>query len=150
MKYYCLIIVSLIVDQVSKILVRTNMAEGESIQIIGDFFQLHYIENRGAAFSMLQGQTALLIILPVIVSAFALWYLEKKRKTAHFTLPLAVSLIVAGGIGNLIDRVLFASVTDMISFSIFPPIFNIADIAVCVGAGFLVLNVLFFDKEKSE
>ena len=60
---------------------------------------------------------------------------------------VALLCIIAGGIGNLIDRFLLGYVTDMLSFSIFPPVFNIADIAVCLGCGILIVYVLFFMKD---
>ena len=66
---------------------------------------------------------------------------------------VALLCIIAGGIGNLIDRFFLGYVTDMLSFSIFPPVFNIADIAVCLGCGILIIYVLFFmkdDKPKKE
>ena len=148
MKYYITTILLVIIDQVSKFFVRTNMTENQSIPIIGDFFKLTYIENNGAAFSMLSGQRIFLIVVPIISICIAIWYLEKRRRIDHFTLPLALSLIIAGGIGNLIDRISTGSVTDMFDFSIFPPIFNVADIAVCMGCGLLVLYVLIFDGEK--
>lgn len=149
MKYYATIIILVIIDQISKLVVRMNMYEGQSIQVIGKFFQITHIRNDGAAFSMLSGQRVFLIIVPIIAVGIALWYMIKHMKTDHFTLSLALSFIISGGIGNLIDRVAFGSVTDMFDFSIFPPVFNIADIAVCVGCGLLFLFVLVFDGAKN-
>ncbi len=148
MKYYFFMLITVAVDQITKFLVRNNMDEGESIPIIGEFFKIHYIENTGAAFSLFQDMTIFLIVFPSIVVVISFLMLEKYRKKEHFTLLLSLSLIIAGGIGNLIDRVIFSSVTDMLSFSIFPPIFNFADISVCVGCGFTVLYIMVYDGKR--
>ncbi len=126
------------------------MNVGESIQVLGDFFKIHYIENTGAAFSMFQDRTIFLIVLPIIVVIIAAVFFCRFYKKEHFTLLLSLSLIISGGIGNLIDRILYSSVTDMLSFSIFPPIFNIADVAVCTGCGFMILYIIVFDGKQNE
>lgn len=150
MKYYIVSLLIVVIDQVSKFIVRSNMKIGESIAVIGDFFKLTYIENTGAAFSMFREVKIVLIGIPIIAIIVALVYLEKRRKKDHFTLPLALSFIIAGGIGNLIDRIIAGSVTDMFDFSIFPPIFNVADIFVCVGCFVLAIFVMRYDGEKNE
>lgn len=147
MKYYILAFIVIAVDQVSKIVVRTAMEIGESIPVLGDFFRLTYIENTGAAFSMLSGQRALLIAVPVIAIALGIWYLHRNRGE-HWSLYASWAMIISGGIGNLIDRIAFGSVTDMFDFSIFPPIFNVADIGVTVGCGLFMLYVIAGDKLK--
>ena len=68
----------------------------------------------------------------------------EKHKKEHWTLTLSLSLIIAGGIGNLIDRLSLGFVTDMLDFKIWSPVFNVADIGVCVGVGFLILYTLVF------
>ena len=132
----------IIIDQIVKYAVRTFMYLGESIPIIEDVFHLTYVQNRGAAFSILSGSRIFLIAVPLIAIAVAIWYLER-HKSAHWTLALSLSMIIAGGLGNLIDRIALGFVTDMFDFH-FWPVFNIADISVCVGAGFLVLYTLVF------
>lgn len=132
----------IIIDQIVKYAVRTFMYLGESIPIIEDVFHLTYVQNRGAAFSILSGSRIFLIAVPLIAIAVAIWYLER-HKSAHWTLALSLSMIIAGGLGNLIDRIALGFVTDMFDFH-FWPVFNVADISVCVGAGFLVLYTLVF------
>lgn len=134
-------------DQGSKVLVRTHMALGESINVIGDFFRLTYIENNGAAFSMMSGQRLFLVFFPVIAGIGAIWYLCRHRNE-HWSLYLSWAVILAGGAGNFIDRAVRGSVTDMLDFSIFPPIFNVADICVCVGCGALALYVFVGERWK--
>lgn len=147
MKYYLFAGLFIAADQLTKLLVRTNMYVGESICILGDFFKLTHIQNRGAAFSMLSGHRALLILIPLAVIAAALFVLSK-IKDGHWSLYASWTLILAGGVGNLIDRVLFGQVTDMLDFSIFPPVFNLADIGVTGGCVLFVIYVLLGDRLK--
>ena len=124
----------------------------ESVSVIGDFFELRYIQNDGAAFSSFAGKQAFLIAVSIIAIIGAAFFL-RKMKSEGAMFKIALLCIIAGGIGNLIDRFLLGYVTDMLSFSIFPPVFNIADIAVCLGCGILIIYVLFFmkdDKPKKE
>ena len=87
-------------------------------------------------------------VVPFAALLIAIWYMER-HKDAHFTLSLAMQLIIAGGFGNLIDRVALGYVTDMFDFHIWP-VFNIADICICVGCAFLVAYIFFFDKPKEK
>lgn len=132
-------------DQLSKYAIRALLSEGESIRVLGSFFRLTYIRNDGAAFSSFSGQRTLLLVFTTAAIFVTLFFLWKERgKNRLFTASLI--LIAGGGIGNLIDRALFGEVTDMLDFSFFPPIFNVADIAVCVGAGLLLLYVLIGER----
>ena len=118
----------------------------ESVSVIGDFFELRYIQNDGAAFSSFAGKQAFLIAVSIIAIIGAAFFL-RKMKSEGAMFKVALLCIIAGGIGNLIDRFFLGYVTDMLSFSIFPPVFNIADIAVCLGCGILIIYVLFFMKD---
>lgn len=145
MKYYLLTAAIIIADQISKLMIRGWMDVGESIPVLGQFFRITYVRNTGAAFSMLSGQRILLIVIPVVVVAGALWYFHH-HKDKHWTFYTAWAMIIAGGIGNLIDRVIFGWVTDMLDFSIFPPVFNIADIGVTVGCGLFVFYTIMEER----
>ena len=143
------ILIALIVlaDQVTKILVRTFMTEGQSIEVIKGFFSLTYINNEGVAFSMLSGHRAIVTIVQIVCTALIFWFfLANKGQSRVF--DGAMILIIAGGIGNIIDRIIFGKVTDMLSFSIFPPIFNVADIAVTIGC-FLIIIYIILDYKKA-
>ena len=137
----------LFLDQLSKYLVIKNMYIGQSIEVLGNFFKIHYIENDGAAFSSFSGMKVILIGIPIVVLTIATIYMIKNIKKSVFQ-NISLSLVISGGIGNLIDRIAKASVTDMFSFSIFPPIFNVADIAVTVGCAMILLYVLFFENPE--
>ena len=143
--YYFLIIAAVIIaDQIIKHIVVNNMALYESIPLIQDVFHLTYIHNTGAAFSIMAGLRMVLILLPFVMILAAMIFMFIKRKTGHPMLMVSVAMIAGGGIGNLIDRIALGYVVDYLDFRVFP-IFNLADIAVCVGCGLLVLYVLFID-----
>lgn len=148
-KFRYLIIVAIIaLDQATKFAVRANLQIGESIRVIRNFFSITHISNYGGALSMFEHNTFLLIGIPLVAMITAVWYIEK-HKDAHWTLTVAIELIVAGGVGNLIDRISQGYVTDFLDFTSLPLwdwIFNIADIAVCVGCFLLVLYIFKFDR----
>lgn len=147
-----LVIAIVACDQLSKYAIRSLFNVNESVRVFGDFFELRYIQNDGAAFSSFAGKQAFLIAVSIIAIIGAAFFL-RKMKSEGAMFKVALLCIIAGGIGNLIDRLLLGYVTDMLSFSIFPPVFNIADIAVCLGCGILIVYVLFFmkdDKPKKE
>ena len=141
-----LVIAIVACDQLSKYAIRSLFNVNESVSVFGDFFELRYIQNDGAAFSSFAGKQAFLIAVSIIAIIGAAFFL-RKMKSEGAMFKVALLCIIAGGIGNLIDRLLLGYVTDMLSFSIFPPVFNIADIAVCLGCGILIIYVLFFMKD---
>ena len=141
-----LVIAIVACDQLSKYAIRSLFNVNESVSVIGDFFELRYIQNDGAAFSSFAGKQAFLIAVSIIAIIGAAFFL-RKMKSEGAMFKVALLCIIAGGIGNLIDRFILGYVTDMLSFSIFPPVFNIADIAVCLGCGILIVYVLFFMKD---
>ncbi len=136
-------VLCLVLDQVTKYLVSSNMVYGESHPIIKGVFNLTYINNGGAAFGMLQGKTWLLLSLTFFMMLICVGMIIKKT----YRTPLiywSVMLILAGGIGNMIDRFLRGGqVVDFIETAFIDfPVFNVADISVCVGAGLMFLYFL--------
>ena len=146
--YFIIIALILVADQLVKYLVQSAMELNQSIPLIDGIFHITYIHNYGAAFSILQNKTVFLIIIQVVVITGILIYLIKKRNTEHSIMLLSLSLIVAGGFGNLIDRILKGYVVDFLDLRVWP-IFNVADISVCVGCGLMVLYVLFIEPKLS-
>lgn len=134
------IVISLIiiVDQISKYLVRLNFQQGETLPVISDVLHLTYIRNRGAAFSMFENLKVMTIIFPALILTASVIILILFNKRITKLARIAISLIIGGGLGNLIDRIIYGYVTDMIDLRVFP-VFNIADISVCVGSGLLIL-----------
>ena len=146
--YYIIAAVLLAADQIIKYLVRSGMEPGESIPVIGDFFRIAYTQNTGIAFSLFSNAGFLLILIPGVISAAAAVYLFIRRKKGPALLNWGLSLIIAGGLGNLIDRACFGYVIDHLSFGSFA-IFNFADICICTGCGLILLYVLlYYNREE--
>lgn len=150
--YYIIIALVLIADQIVKGLVTGSMAAGQSIPVIDRVFYLTYVQNTGAAFSNFEGQRMLLISVTSVMLVILSVYLVRKRHVEHWTLLASLALIIAGGTGNLLDRIRLGYVIDMFDFR-FWPVFNIADIGVCIGCGLMIIYVFWFSrgngKEKS-
>lgn len=147
MAYLLLIVGVLVLDRLVKIAVSTNMTPGQSIPVIESIFHITYVRNSGAAFSMLQGHPLLLIIVPGIVIAIGIIFVLVKYREYNRTFMASVSLICGGGLGNLTDRMAQGYVTDMFDFRIFP-VFNVADICVCVGCGLLMLYMIIYNNRS--
>lgn len=145
---YVLIAGILLLDQIVKYVVRDCMYVGESIPMISGVFHLTYVRNTGAAFNLFEGMSMFLQAVTFFALIFAVWFMEKHLER-HWSLLLSMILIISGGMGNLIDRVMMGYVTDVFDFRFFP-VFNIADIAICVGCFFLVLYTFFFDSAPEE
>ena len=105
MIYYLIIAVIIVIDRITKSLVSTNMAVGDTIPLIENIFHLTYVQNRGAAFSMWEQQWLILVLLPAVVMAAGMAVLYIKRKTWNKAYLLSIAFICGGGLGNLIDRV---------------------------------------------
>ncbi len=136
-------------DQITKILISSHFRLGESKHIIGGLLDFTYVQNKGAAFGMLSNQRWIFLVMTtaIIIGICWLWvrgYIE------HITGRISAVLIVAGGIGNMIDRLAMGYVVDFIDVSpLFDfAVFNFADCCVTVGAVIMAIYVLFFLDEK--
>ena len=133
-----------VLDQAVKWFVQGHMELGESIPLIPHVFHLTYIINPGADFGILAYQHA--FFLAIVVALFIAYGWMRKRipkKPAYF--PLAIGLLLGGALGNAVDRVRLAGVVDFFDFRVWP-IFNVADIAICVGMAL----ILFYFWRHSE
>jgi len=141
---YELIIVLLIgIDQISKVWALSSLKEMSSIPIIKNVFHLTYVENRGAAFGLLQNNQSIFIIVALAASIFGLYYLHAKK--VNVLGKSGIILIIAGAIGNLIDRVRLGFVVDYFDFRfIWEYVFNVADVFVVVGTMVLCIYIIFF------
>ena len=144
----CLLSVALLVgvDQLTKWWSVTQLAGTDGIPLWKGVFELTYVENRGAAFGMLQNQQWLFVAVTLVMLALVGILLFGSKAYRH---PLSVGagvLIIAGGIGNLIDRTVSGYVVDFLYFRLIDfPIFNFADICVTGGAIAGIVYLLFFD-----
>lgn len=145
---YALLAVALVaVDQLVKFLVRTYIPLYGSLPFIPHVVELTYFQNTGAAFSILSEHTWVLTLVSAVVAAVILIALLKKLVRHPFGV-LTLTVILAGAVGNLIDRVLFGYVTDMFNvlFMHFA-VFNVADICVVLGGiAFCIYFLFFYDK----
>ena len=137
------LIISLLIvtfDYIIKLKVKSNMNVGESINVVGNFFKITYIQNKGAAFGMLQEQQSLFLIVELItiVFLFNLFLKTKDRLT-----KLSISMVIGGAIGNIVDRLLYGYVVDMFDFNgVWSYIFNFTDVCVVLGVGLLTLGII--------
>ena len=144
------IILLLALDQFTKYLASTYLKGGNSIILIKGVFQLHYLENRGAAFGMMQGMKYLFVVGTLVMRVLMVlvyWKspMEKRFVWARFILIL----LTAGALGNLADRLILDYVVDFFYFELINfPIFNMADIYVSCGMAFLIVFFLFYYKEE--
>lgn len=140
------------VDQISKIWAVNTLGGGQDILVWENVFHLTYIQNRGAAFGMLQGKQWLLIPVTILVLIGMIVYFKKVPSTKAGTwAKVSLVLIISGAIGNLIDRILLSYVRDFLYFRLIDfPVFNIADTFVVIGVGILLLVILFGDIEKTD
>ena len=139
-------IILLVLDQVSKLLVMNLLSE--PITIIKNFFYLTYVQNKGAAFSILTGERLFLIVISIIIIILLLNYAKKNKPETKLEY-LSMSLIIGGSLGNLIDRIIRGSVIDFLDFNIFGydfPVFNLADTFITIGV--ILLLIVINRKEK--
>lgn len=141
-----LLLISL--DQISKWAARTYLRNQDSLVVIENFFSLRYVENRGAAWGMLNNKVWGPWILTIVALALTVFLLSRMRYLHTPALRLFLCLIISGSIGNLIDRFIFGYVTDFISFrfgNYYFPVFNLADSFICVGVALTIIYVLFIN-----
>ena len=149
---YALLVAALVAaDQIVKYLVRTHIPLGTSVPFLPGLVELTHWQNTGAAFSILSEHTWLLTLVSAVV-AVALTVVLLKKVFRHPFGVASLSIVLAGAIGNLIDRALFGSVTDMFNLLFMRfAVFNVADICVvCGGIAFCVYFLFLYDREKKE
>lgn len=140
MIYLIIIILGLVIDRLTKIYAVNNLMEKN---INGKLFNLTYLENRGAAFGVLQDKRSVFIILTSAIVIYLLYYFVKNIKTSPRILNLSLALIISGAIGNFYDRLIQGYVVDFIEFSFVKfPVFNVADILVTIGCALMIIYII--------
>lgn len=129
-------------DQGLKYIAIVSLKPVYTIPLIEDILHLTYVENKGMAFGLMKGQKWLLIGVTSVVLLFILFLIVSNKLKSRY-MVITFSLILAGGIGNLIDRIFRSFVVDYIDFRVINfPVFNLADICVCVGLGLFILSLI--------
>ena len=151
--FVAVIILTVFIDLFSKALVKNSalLTKGGTLELIPGVFRLRYVENQGAAFGSLSNSRWIFMVFSSVAIVVLLYLLIRKRRTLSYWPGVAISLIIGGGIGNMYERLFNVNaqgicvVTDFFDFypfSFWKWIFNVADVAVCVGAAILVLYYL--------
>lgn len=137
-------------DQLTKYLAVLHLKDQPAIPLIKGVLELQYLENRGAAFGILQNQKVILLIVSVLFIGVILFFLNKVPDTSRYTiLHVLAAAVIAGGVGNMIDRFRQGYVVDFIYFSLIDfPIFNVADIYVVTATILVFVLLLFVYKDE--
>ncbi|MFB9325402.1 signal peptidase II [Paenibacillus aurantiacus] len=151
--YYWIALFVFVIDYVSKKVIESKLELHEIIPVIGDFFVVTSIRNRGAAFGILQEQRFFFIAITLIVVGAIVWYIHRNRNGRPLLL-VGLGLVLGGAVGNFLDRAIYGEVVDFLQFtfgSYVFPIFNLADTGICVGVGLILLDsFLSMKNEKQE
>ena len=141
------------IDQISKALALAFLKPVGSMTVLPGVFDLTFVENRGAAFGMLQGQRWLFLALTVVVTVAVIYYVKKTKLDwrQNRLLSLSLVLLMGGAWGNAIDRLFRGYVVDYFEITLFEyPVFNVADIGVVAGAIGIAIALLFVQKNGEE
>lgn len=150
MNFVIVALLVILLDQLTKYYVVANFYLGESVPVIENIFHWTYILNPGAAFGMLEGSRWFFVVIAIGVLG-GIWYMRNEINEGGWMMQYGAALFGGGAIGNLIDRARSGLVIDFFDFRIWP-VFNVADIAICVGVAMILWKVLqteFLTNEKS-
>lgn len=140
-----IIILGIILDRVTKIWASSSLTNS-CLEVVPNFFKLEYLENRGAAFGILQNRQWFLIVFTSLILVFVAYFLIRYRKQNHKIINISLSMIIAGALGNLFDRILYKYVIDFICVHYkdiyYFPTFNVADMFVVIGTFLLAIYII--------
>lgn len=134
-------IISLIIDMISKIIVVNNIAFNESFNIVNNFMYVTYVKNTGVAWSIFSNRQVMIIIISLLIIGGIVWYIYKNRPKSNIE-KISYGLILGGAVGNFLDRIIHGYVIDFIDVRIFEynyPIFNLADTFIVIGVILLII-----------
>ena len=156
--YFTITFVIVLIDQISKSLIVKNLREGDTVSVIGNFLNFHFIYNQGGAMGTNVGPPWAYAILTAVALVLIVRYFIRSKLDDVFT-KISLALILGGAIGNLLDRVRFGKVVDFIDAD-FPDIpvlhiyrwftFNVADAAITVGLILFAISIIFKNPKKDE
>ena len=149
--YILIIALGTLLDQITKALATAYLKPIFDFPLIEGVFHLTYTENSGAAFGMLSNNRWVFMIFSSVMIVAMCVYLFLPKKQSRPLFCMAMAAVVAGGIGNMIDRIVYGKVVDFFYFKLINfAIFNVADVFVCVGAGLMLLDVLMEIAEEAK
>ncbi|MBI4974338.1 MAG: signal peptidase II [Candidatus Omnitrophica bacterium] len=132
--------VVLVLDRLTKYVVMKTLSQGQSIKVVPGIFHISLVLNKGSAFGLFKGQRLLFVSLSILAVFFIISYIWRNIRQ-YSSISFALGLILAGAIGNLIDRLAFGYVIDFLDFRIWP-VFNIADSAIPIGTMIFIWKIL--------
>lgn len=143
------IVFTIFADQISKYAAIKHLKGSRPYNIIGDFFQFNYVENKGAAFGILQHKRLFFVIITLVIILILSSYLIKNHHNLSFFTKFSFAMLIGGAAGNLIDRIRFGYVVDFISFRLKSfysfPVFNLADTFIVIST-IIIIFIILFDK----
>ena len=142
-KIYMYSLLFFIIDFFSKLIVKTNLKLFQSIEVIPNFFNITFVYNEGAAFSILEGKKILFILLGLLLIIGLVIFIRKEKLTKYNT--LYYSLLIGGVLGNMFDRIFYPGVVDFFDFKLFTydaPIFNVADSFIVIATILIIIEIL--------
>lgn len=144
-------IIVILLDQVIKFFIQNRLSFHHQIILIPHFFSIFYVKNTGAAFSILENNTLLLIVISILFLVYIDFYIKKEKLSSLSKISFGIML---GGVcGNLIDRIIRGGVIDYLSFEFFSyqfPIFNLADVAIVVGVLLFIIDGIMEKRREGE
>ena len=145
-------VILVILDQGTKLLALSSLKPIGSCTVIDGILDFTFVENRGVAFGMLSGKRWIILLITVVIAAGVIWYYKSLPRTREYRpVRWSLVLILAGAVGNIIDRLFRGYVVDFFEFTFFNwPVFNVADIYVVVGVIILMIMVLFVIKDDEK
>lgn len=152
---YVMMALLVVIDQWSKIWIQNTPSMHGHVEVIPNFLYITYVKNTGAAWSILEGKQMFLVIISVLEIILLVYFMLKFKKKNETIAKWSIVLMIAGAIGNLIDRMMLGYVRDFVStypFGYAFPVFNIADVCLTVGVILLAIYILIEDSkdEKKE
>lgn len=146
--FFAGIFVIAILDQAAKLFAAGLLPSVKTIPLIEDVFHLTYVENTGAGFGVFANHTWLLTVMTLLIIIFVVSYVVVKRPKNR-VLITALSFMMGGAVGNMIDRIRLGYVIDFFDFTLIDfPVFNVADCFITVGAVIFAVYIIFFSDKK--
>jgi len=148
--YFLIVLFIIVIDQLTKFIAVEYLTKVDTIPLIEDVFHLTYVENRGAAFGILKDHRWVFMVVSSFVILLIVFVVIKYKSNLHAFMLTGLSFALGGGIGNMIDRTVCGFVVDFLDFTLIDfPVFNVADMFICVGVGFMLLDILLSKSDLS-